>query len=304
MIVSVAWVCAKPVLEYLDPLSFSISQFGLAAVFAFAWLLVSGELPGLARLTPGQWTFLVVTTLLFLAAVYTMWIGLSSIPATAAALLNRLEVLVIVFLGMALLGDRFTRREALGGGITLLGVIVLRYDAPSGFSAGFWMMVLSSMLFGLTEVLVKTRAHAIPPGVFAFGRNFLSFVIFLIAAVWRVAMQDPPWWKGLMDWDGVMRGLPLIAITALAGPVLARITFMHTLRRLDISRASLIQQITPLFVAVLSAIALRTLPSRREWTGGLLIMAGCLLLMQWGPLQRRLWRRDGPEEELPEDGQS
>ena len=43
MIVSVAWVCAKPVLEYLDPLSFSISQFGLAAVFAFAWLLVSGE---------------------------------------------------------------------------------------------------------------------------------------------------------------------------------------------------------------------------------------------------------------------
>jgi len=296
IIVSVAWVCAKPVLDYLDPLSFSISQFGLATLFAFVWLMISGEFPGLFRLTHGQMTFLVVTTLLFLAAVYTMWIGLSMIPATAAALLNRLEVLVIVFLGMALLGDRFTRREALGGVVTLLGVIVLRYDAPSGFSAGFWMMVLSSTLFGFTEVLVKTRAHAIPPGVFAFARNFLALVFFLIAAVWRVAMQDPPWWKGIMDFDGVMRGLPLIAATAVAGPVLARITTMHALRRLEISRATLIQQATPLFVAVGSTIALRTLPSRREWTGGLLIIAGCFLLVQWRPWRRRLWRR---EDETP-----
>jgi len=67
---------------------------------------------------------------------------------------------------------------------------------------------------------------------------------------------------------------------------------MHTLRRLDISRATLIQQVVPLFVAVGSAIALRALPSRREWTGGLLIIAGCLLLVQWRAWSRRLWRRE------------
>jgi drug/metabolite transporter (DMT)-like permease len=293
LVTAVAFISAKPVLEYLDPLSFSVSQFGIASVFAFLWLLRRRELGQIRDLTHGQWTFLFVISLLFLGAVYTMWIGLSSIPATAAALLNRLEVLVTVFLGMALLGDRFTRREGWGAFLAVLGMIVLRYDAPPSFSAGFWMMVLSSTLFGIIEVLVKTRVHAIPPRVFTFVRNTLVFVLFLVAAVWRVAMQEGPWWVGVADWPGIRRGLPLIAVTALVGPVLARTMFMYCLRYLEISRATLIQQAQPVFVAVLSSILLRALPSRREWVGGLLIVAGCLFLVQWS--RTLSWRRRSGE---------
>jgi drug/metabolite transporter (DMT)-like permease len=162
-----------------------------------------------------------------------------------------------------------------------LGVVVLRYQAPESFSAGFWMMILSSLLFGVTEVLIKTRVHAIPPDTFVFARNFLAFLMFMIGALWRVAMEEGVWWKGLADWDGIQRGLPLITTTALVGPFLARTLYMHCLRNLDISRAALINQSQPLFVAIYSAILLHTLPSRREWTGGLLIVAGALLLVSW-----------------------
>jgi drug/metabolite transporter (DMT)-like permease len=281
MVTAVAFISAKPVLDYLDPLSFSISQFGLASVFSFLWLLARRRLGQIRDLTHGQWTFLIVIAFLFLAAVYTMWIGLSRIPATSASLLNRLEVLVTVFLGMALLGDRFSRRETNGALIMFLGVIVLRYQAPPSFSAGFWMMVLSSTLFGLTEVLIKSRIQVIPPDLFAFARNFLVFLLFLIGGLWRMAMEEGAWWHGLADWDGIVRGWPLIMTTALVGPFLARTLFMHCLRHLDISRAALINQSQPLFVALYSAILLHTLPSRREWTGGLLILAGSLLLVSW-----------------------
>ena len=281
MVTAVAFISAKPVLDYLDPLSFSISQFGIASVFSFLWLVFRREVGELKKVTPRQWTFLLVVAILFLSAVYTMWIGLSRIPATAASLLNRLEILVIVFLGMALLGDRFTRREAYGAAIMFLGVVVLRYQAPTSFSAGFWMMVLSSMLFGVTEVLIKTRVHAIHPDVFVFARNFLAFLLFLIGGLWRMAMQEGDWWEGVLDVDGVMRGLPLIITTALVGPFLARTLYMYCLRNLDISRAAMINQSQPLFVAIYSAILLHTLPSRREWTGGLLILAGALLLVSW-----------------------
>jgi drug/metabolite transporter (DMT)-like permease len=281
MVTAVAFIAAKPVLEYLDPLSFSISQFGIASVFSCLWLVAHRKLGDLVRVTPGQWTFLTVVSLLFLSAIYTMWIGLSMIPATAASLLNRLEILVTVLFGMAFLGDRFTRREGVGAAIMFLGVVVIRYQAPPSFSAGFWMMVLSSTLFGFTEVLVKSRVQVIPPDVFAFARNFIVFLLFMVAGLWRMAMQEGPWWHGLADWNGVLRGLPLIATTALVGPFLARTIYMYSLKHLALSKVAFINQSQPLFVAVYSAILLHTLPSRREWTGGLLILGGALLLVHW-----------------------
>jgi drug/metabolite transporter (DMT)-like permease len=281
MVTAVGFIAAKPVLAYLDPLSFSLAQFGIAALFSFGWLAFRRRISTVARVNHGQWTFLVVIALLFLGAVYTMWIGLSRIPATAASLLNRLEILVTVFLGMAFLGDRFTRREVVGALVMFLGVAVLRYEAPSSFSAGFWMMVLSSMLFGLIEVLIKTRIHAIPPDVFAFARNALAFVFFLIAAAWRLGMKEDWTINLLADWSGIRRGLPLIAVTALVGPFLGRTLYMYGLRHIDVSRAALINQSQPLFVAVYSAILFHTLPSRREWTGGLLILVGALVLVSW-----------------------
>jgi drug/metabolite transporter (DMT)-like permease len=299
MVSAIGFIAAKPVLGYRDPLSFSVSQFALATGFSLLWLVARRRARTLARVTAGQWTFLVVTALLFLAAVYTMWIGLSRIPATAASLLNRLEILVTVLLGMAFLGDRFTRREIAGATVMFLGVVLLRYEAPPSFTAGFYMMVLSSMLFGLIEVLNKTRIHAIPPDTFAFCRNALAFAFFLVAATWRVAMKEDWTLPGLVDWDGISRGWPLIAATALVGPFLARTLYLHGIRHLDVSRAALINQSQPLFVAVYSAILLHTLPSRREWTGGLLILAGALLLVRWRrgfsllrPRRlRRRWRR-------------
>jgi drug/metabolite transporter (DMT)-like permease len=69
MVAAVGFIAAKPVLEYLDPLSFSLTQFGLASAFSFAWLLARRRVGGLALVTHGQWTFLVVVALLFLAAV-------------------------------------------------------------------------------------------------------------------------------------------------------------------------------------------------------------------------------------------
>ncbi len=281
MVTAVGFIAAKPVLDYLDPLSFSISQFGIATVFSGVWLVAHRKLGDLRRVTPGQWSFLVTVSLLFLSSIYTMWIGLSMIPATAASVLNRLEILVTVFLGMAMLGDRFTKREAVGALVMFLGVVVIRYQAPPSFSAGFWMMVLSSTLFGFTEVLVKSRVHAIPPDVFAFARNGLVFLFFLVAGLWRMFMREGPWWYGLADWEGIRRGMPLIATTALVGPFLARTLYMYSLKHLELSRTALINQSQPLFVALYSAILLHTLPSRREWTGGVLIVAGALMLVHW-----------------------
>ncbi len=282
---AVAFICAKPVLEFLDPASFTFGQFGFAALFAGVWLLVRGKTGDLRALTRRHWAFLAGISLLFLSAIYTFWVGLARIPVTSASLLNRLEVLLIVLLGMAFLGDRFTRREAAGAAIMFLGVVVIRYQAPPSFSAGFWMVVLSSALFAVTEILVKTAVFRIPPDAFTFVRNVMVVLLLMVVLGWRAVMGDA---GAVPDFAGIRRGWPLIAIAALTGPFGARTLFLYCLRHLEVSRASLIQQIQPVFVAVFSAVVLHTLPNRREWAGGVLIIAGALLLVSW-----RVSRRGG-----------
>jgi drug/metabolite transporter (DMT)-like permease len=94
-------------------------------------------------------------------------------------------------------------------------------------------------------------------------------------------MDDGTWWRGLADFPGIRRGLPLIAAAALAGPFVARTLYTYSIRHIRVSRAAIINQAQPLFVALFSLILLQTLPSRREWTGGLLIIGGALVLVRW-----------------------
>jgi len=94
-------------------------------------------------------------------------------------------------------------------------------------------------------------------------------------------MREDIYWRGLVDMDGILRGLPLIATTALVGPFLARTLYMYSFKHLQISRIAIVKQSEPLFVAFFSSILLHALPSRREWTGGLLILGGALILVHW-----------------------
>ena len=115
-----------------------------------------------------------------------------------------------------------------------------------------------------------------------------SFAFFLLAAGWRALMGESGFTDGFLDLEGIRRGVVLIALAALVGPVLARTLYMYALRHIDVSRAALVNQTQPLFVALFSAIALSTLPTRREWVGGILIVAGCLMLVRW------TWKRRLP----------
>lgn len=66
----------------------------------------------------------------------------------------------------------------------------------------------------------------------------------------------------------------LIVAASLLLPVIGRATYQMALKRIDISRAALITQTTPLFTALFAFLLLRTLPSPTEWLGSGLIILG------------------------------
>ena len=147
----------------------------------------------------------------------------------------------------------------------------------------WWRRVAATMMAEAARLFTRrwTPAEASKVASPARGSQRRSAVFVPAAARGRGGMHDGSACSALVDWAGVRRGLPLIATTAVVGPVFARTAYMYSLRRLAVSRVALIQQSQPVFVALFSAFLLHALPSRREWTGGLLIIAGCLFLVQW-----------------------
>jgi uncharacterized membrane protein len=132
----------------------------------------------------------------------------------------------------------------------------------------FWVMVLSAVLFGATEFLAKLTVRYLDPIPLTFIRSLAVAVCFLI----MLAMQRTPIFEvGQYGWA-------IVAI-AIVGPVLGRITYLMSLKHIEISKASLITQSKPLFVAIIAFIALGMIPSTREWIGGILILIGCVTII-------------------------
>jgi drug/metabolite transporter (DMT)-like permease len=72
--------------------------------------------------------------------------------------------------------------------------------------------------------------------------------------------------------------LLLGAAAGLAGPLLARYFLFSSLRHIDLSKAVIINQTQPLWVALIASAALGAVPPTSLIPGGVLIVAGCMLL--------------------------
>jgi drug/metabolite transporter (DMT)-like permease len=136
-------------------------------------------------------------------------------------------------------------------------------------SAGFLLCLVAAACWGITEGLAKIVVRHMEPLVFTWGRCMLLAPVFLVTAS-ADGLVLPP--TGAL-WAGVI-GI------ALAGPVLARYLYMKSLTLLPVSKAALINQLQPIWVALLAGLIFQSIPTLKECIGGVMIIAGCMLLVR------------------------
>ncbi|TMC76852.1 MAG: hypothetical protein E6J08_14045, partial [Chloroflexi bacterium] len=105
------------------------AQFQLASGLIFALLCVVAGVEGRLGLphTTGAWAVSVgIAVVPTMVAISLFLAGLPRIGAARAALLSTLEPVVTVSLAIAILGDRFSILQALGGVLVLLAVVVVQ----------------------------------------------------------------------------------------------------------------------------------------------------------------------------------
>ncbi len=259
---------AKVALDNLTPELFQFYYFGIGFLMTSVYLIKPG--PRLEVMTTSGKAFglIFILSLLFSFGVYTFIVSLKLIEPATVSFLSRFEVILTVIFAFIVLRERLRLIELIGGVIALSGIFVLKYKTNMVISEAASLMILSSFFFAVAEILVKKYIDIIGVIRFVFWRNLIMVVIFY----------------GILIYQGQQfylidnRTLLLAAAAAFLLPVMGRITYIEALRRIKISRAALVTQSTPLFTALFALTILGTYPTPVEWLGGVLIIAGVVVI--------------------------
>jgi drug/metabolite transporter (DMT)-like permease len=199
--------------------------------------------------------------------------GLAHSTATNAALLIIVEPLSIMLLGPLVLGERLTRREALGAGLAVLGTVVVVLDGVPGLThtlvphwRGDVLLVLSGLAYGAytligRDVLARHRPVTVTARSIVWGG---AVMVPLAAAEWLGGVRPT------LTAGAVAGGLYLAVVITALGYLL----WNWALVRVGAPQAAVFITVQPVAGALLGVLVLREPLSVFTVGGGLLIVAG------------------------------
>ncbi len=268
MMGAVLIVTGKFVLYSISPLALNAIIFPVGAVVLGMAMIPGKRWKRIARMDRRAWGWTTAFSVLACVAIWTHWIGIKMMDPTLASFLNRFETLVTISLGIAILGERFTKREGLGALLVLGGIVLMRFTFRAEYSLGFWVVLFSAVCFGTAEFFAKIAVRYVDPLTISFLRTVITAIFFWIAVpVVGTSFEGARsvWWA--------------LIILVFAGPVLVRPIYLYALKHLEVSKVALVNQSQPVFVAILALVALSQTPAPREVAGGLFVVGGCLLII-------------------------
>jgi len=258
----------------------SLPQFG------FYWFLMALFFNGLMALhpkggfkvrtlTPADYRTLLYIGIIEIIATTSFYaaISVSSNPAVPSFLRN-LEYLFVTLMGIWLLSERFGKAARLGALFTLAGAFMISFRSTSVehfFTGVSGLMLLSTSFYAARTILAKKHIREISPVVLALNR---AFFLLIFATVFMLVLRR--------SFVIPVYTFFLIAAGSFVGPFLTSIFQYSALRFIEASRAAIVQSTTGLFVLIGAFLIFGNLPATIQITGGLLAMAGVVLMMKKG----------------------
>lgn len=263
-----AYVIGKWNLQEISALLLSCCIFTVATIaLTVFWLPFRGlQRTFVHSLT--SWFWVAMFSVTSWLAIWFMWAGVARMDPSLASFLTRAEVPFVIFLGVLLLKEKFSRLEIWGGLLSIAGIVIMRLTLRFEYSSGFWFVLAGAFFFGLTEFVSKIAIRYIEPITLAYLRNLL-----MAGAYWAVFAGSG------QSLDGLDKVWPGVIALGLIGPILSRMMYLLALKHMDLSKAAIISQTQPVFVMILAALAWHQLPTLRETTGGVCLVIGCILMI-------------------------
>jgi len=271
----VTYVASKYVLKSINPETFVVFWFAMGAIYSLLLLTKQGRRKELFQ-RGNPWKQLMGLGLASAVAIVLFFYAIQLIDPAVVSFYTRADNVFAVLMGVMFLRERFNSFEGVGVAIALVGSLVTTYRGGQLLLIGLGLCLISSVLEGVTVVLVKLAVRKVSPLVVIFYRSLLASVLALVYGLVSGRMQLPS-----------MNVLLIIMFASLAGSFMANVTFYAALARIDVTRATAIKTMQPFFVLLAAYLAFTTLPTSQQLFGGAIIVLGILFLLHGRKLVRK-----------------
>lgn len=261
------WLFIKLGLRDLPPITFAGLRFLAAALLLWSYVFARrSRLPRHAR----DWGFIAWTGSLAFSANYALifWGEQYITSGLAAVLQAMIPAFGMIFAHVLLPDEPLTRRKAAGVALGIAGVGVIFYDQMNfeGTMAvwGCAALLVSALVVGFCNVVVKARAGHFDPAVLAAGQMSFGLLPLLAAGA---AFEINPF---TLHWTPT--ALVSLFYLASVGSAAAFLLYYWLVRNIAVTKTLLISLVIPVVALLIGAL---TIGERVTWR----IAAGCAAIL-------------------------
>ncbi len=188
-------------------------------------------------------------------------------PVNAAFLIQFTAVFTILF-GVVFFKERFTRLEAAGVLVAVVGVFVLAYGNLSLEIVSTLVLLVAALFFASANTLSKAYVKNVNPVALAGGNSMFVFLFIFAFAVL----------SGRLETAFPSVTLVYAFLGSVTGVVVSFVLFFKALQVFEVSKTATIRTMEPFLTAVFSFAILALTPSANQLVGGILIVIGVATL--------------------------
>jgi drug/metabolite transporter (DMT)-like permease len=263
---SLHFVFARIAHDVLDPRVSAGYALGVAALIVGLYGIATRRLS--LAIGRAHWKLFATIGLLVAFSTQINYSVIDTVDPGAASLLSQASTFYAIGFGVLWLGERFTRWQALGAGLAVIGALVVAFQARGDvFRYGSLLLLMGSLAYQLHAALSKRYAGGINLLNFFFYRLLFTAFFLLLGAGAQRALVVPD-----------ARGLGIVVLVACVDIVLSRSLYYRALRRINISVFAVVMTLSPVLTALWSYALFGSTPSQQQLIGGAIVLAGVLIL--------------------------
>lgn len=267
------YIFSKAALNEIHLAQFGIYWFGIAIISNLIYSFTSGRYKNLNKIRLSHLRSLIGIGIVEVIATVSIFVAIDKIiNPSVPAFLRNLEPIFIVFLGIIVLKEKYSKIEKVGMVLTILGAVVISYNSSAGFSSliidGSQFMLIACIFYAIRTIWVKMVIHKIDPIILNLNKIVFLFLAFFIYFLFLNLPYEISRFAFLN-----------ILIGAIIGPFFTSYAQYLSYQYIDASRSTLIQSTAGVFTLLFAYIYFGSLPFIYQVIGGIITILGIWILI-------------------------
>ena len=259
------YIFARLLLPHIHPTASAFFVLAVATVEVAAFAGVRGQLHW--RPARSHFWFFASIGFLIAAATVLSYSAIAYIDPGTASMLGKTGIIFSLLLSVLWLRERLSRMQVIGAVLAVAGATVISYHPGAVVQWGALLILAATLLYALHTAVVKRWGGDMPfLDFFVFRLLFTSiFLFFFAAGSGHLVWPDAPTWL-------------LLLLAGSVDVVISRALYYQTLRMFPMSIHTIILTLSPVVAIGVSLMLFGTFPGTQELIGGVMVLAGVVVV--------------------------